>query len=235
MRWPKDGLDKVKGKRVAVVGCAAAAIQLVPKLAQVAGQLTVYHRTANHIVERDNTPHPPELLEKWKKNPIEYRLYRAQFEQDFAQAWYEAGFKRDSEGYRRYIESARRNLESNIKDESLRRTLWPDFQLWCRRLLFHSDFYPSIARENVELVQQRIVRIEKDGIVTADQDSRDKVIDPNAKELKREHDVIVCKYLALSGSVIFDRSDMLRRTDYSLPQTQRVGLLAAESHHPCRS
>jgi hypothetical protein len=67
----------------------------------------------------------------------------------------------------------------------------------CRRVLFHSEFYPAFSRPNCELVQQRVVRIEKDGIVTADQNARDKVIDPNAKEIKREHDVIVCECLML--------------------------------------
>lgn len=227
MRWPKDGLDRIKGKRVALVGCAAAAIQLVPQLAKVAGYLGVHHRTPNHVVERPNEPFSEEQKKRWTENPMEYRMYRAQFEQDFAEKWFQAGFQRESAGYKHYMESARRNLQV-LKDEKLREIMWPEvgfqglgrsrplqpecsprlsnpqFDLWCRRVLFHNEFYPAINMPHVELIQERIVRIEKDGIVTADQNSRDKVIDPNAKEIKREYDIIVYAtgWVGLGGLVL---------------------------------
>lgn len=190
MRWPRDGLEQAKGKRVAMVGCAAAAIQLVPQLAKVAGYLAVFGRTPNHIVERPNDPYPEELKKKWRENPMELRLFRARFEQEFGAAWYETGFVRGAPWHTKYLESAKRNLDQ-LKDPELKKKLTPDFDLWCRRILFHNDFYPALNQDNVEYVSERIVRLEKDGIVTAKQDSRETVIDPTAPEVKREFDIVI--------------------------------------------
>ncbi|KAI9032962.1 hypothetical protein DFJ74DRAFT_726035 [Hyaloraphidium curvatum] len=191
MRWPRDGIDRLMGKRVALVGCAAAAVQLVPEIAAVATSLAVYHRTPNHVVERPNEPYPEEQKKRWRENPLELRSFRAKFEYTFAKNWHDTAFREGSDEYKKTVESARRNLETNIKDPKLREILWPTFHPWCRRVLFHDQFYPALNRPNVELVQERIVRIEKDGIVTALQDPRDPVPDEKAELKKREFDVII--------------------------------------------
>lgn len=191
MRWPKDGLERVKGKRVALVGCAAAAVQLVPQIAPLASHFSVYHRTPNYVLHRPNDPYSEEQKTKWSTDPMSYRLWKAKFEYDFAHRWVFGALEDGSPDQQWCIDDARHNLESNIKDERLRKILWPDFPLWCRRTVYHDDFYPSLTRPNVELVQERIVRIEEDGIRSALQDPRDKVIDPSAPEVKREFDIIV--------------------------------------------
>lgn len=121
---------------------------------------------------------------------MELRLFRAQFEEEFGLNWHDSGFARDSPRYNEYIASCKRNL-AQVNDPKLREILWPKFDLWCRRVLFHSEFYPCLNEPHVKLIQERIVRIEKDGVLSADQDSRDKVADPNAKQIKREYDILI--------------------------------------------
>jgi cation diffusion facilitator CzcD-associated flavoprotein CzcO len=155
MRWPKDGLERCRGKRVVMLGCAAAAIQLAPEIAKVASKLVILGRTPNHIIEKPNDPFPEEMRKKWRENPMEMRMYRAKFEQEFALTWFETGFVHGSPRWQKYMDSFRRNVDQ-VKDESLRKSLEPDFDLWCRRALFSSTFYPTLNLPHVEYVMQKI-------------------------------------------------------------------------------
>lgn len=121
-------------------------------------------------------------------------MFRAKFEDDFARVWVNTGMNGQSLEHKESLASARRNLENNIKDERLRQILWPEFNLWCRRVTFHDKFYPALAQPNCELVQEKILRIESNGIRTNEQNSRDKELDPKVPEKFREFDVIICEF-----------------------------------------
>ncbi|KAJ3335502.1 Autophagy protein 7, partial [Gonapodya sp. JEL0774] len=191
MRWPKNGLDLVKGKRVALIGCAAAAVQLVPQLQPLTAHLSVFHRTPNHVMHRDNTPYSEEQKQRWTKHPEELRKFRADFEEKFFKVWINTACINGSEEQKFTIADAKSNLYDSIKDERLREILWPDYMPWGRRVTFHDEFYPSLVQPNVEVVQDRIVRINENGIVTAAQNSRDLVPDPTAPETQRDYDIII--------------------------------------------
>ncbi|HKW53212.1 MAG TPA: NAD(P)/FAD-dependent oxidoreductase [Stellaceae bacterium] len=64
-RFPKEGVD-FTGKRVAVVGTGATAVQAIPEIAQQAKQLTVFQRTANYCVPARNGKVDPELVKARK-------------------------------------------------------------------------------------------------------------------------------------------------------------------------
>ncbi|KXS11053.1 FAD/NAD(P)-binding domain-containing protein, partial [Gonapodya prolifera JEL478] len=191
MRWPKNGLDLVKGKRVALIGCAAAAVQLVPQLQPLASHLSVFHRTPNHVMHRDNRPYTDEQKKVWREHPEELRKFRADFEERFFKVWLNAAFVEGSAEQKYVLEDSKANLCESIPDEKLREILWPDFKPWSRRVTFHDDFYPALVKPNVELVQDRIVRINESGVVTAAQNARDLVPDPNAPETQRDFDIII--------------------------------------------
>lgn len=191
MRWPSNGLARLQGKKVAMIGCAAAAVQLVPQIAKVAGSLAVYHRTPNYVLHRPNQPYDEEQKRRWAADPMEYRLWRAKWEHDFARNWVYGALHDGSVEQLSCIADARDNLDSNIADPKLREILWPDFPLWCRRTVYHDDFYPALELPHVELVQERIVRTSSTGIISALQNPRDKEIDTLAPEVSREFDVIV--------------------------------------------
>ncbi|KXS15500.1 FAD/NAD(P)-binding domain-containing protein [Gonapodya prolifera JEL478] len=192
MLWPSDGLDYCQDKRVALIGCAAAAVQLVPQLQRCSGHLTVFHRTPNHVMRRYNTPYTDEQKQVWKKDPLALRAFKTAFQRDFSKGWQETAFGEvDGDVAKRSLEEARRNLEDNVDDPQMREWLWPDFPLWCRRVCFHDDFYPALAKPNVTLMQDRIVEVNEHGVVTARQNARDKVIDPTAPHTPHSFDVII--------------------------------------------
>jgi cation diffusion facilitator CzcD-associated flavoprotein CzcO len=64
--------------------------------------------------------------------------------------------------------SARKHLESQITDSDLRAKLVPDYPIGCKRVLISDDYYPALARPNVELFTGGIQRVTRDGILTAD-------------------------------------------------------------------
>jgi cation diffusion facilitator CzcD-associated flavoprotein CzcO len=66
----------------------------------------------------------------------------------------------------------RRQLHTQIADPGLRAKCVPDYTMGCKRVVFSTDWYPALARPNVELVTDRIDRIARDGVVTADGTAR---------------------------------------------------------------
>ncbi|KXS21816.1 FAD/NAD(P)-binding domain-containing protein [Gonapodya prolifera JEL478] len=190
MRWPVDGLERVKGKKVAMIGCAAAAAQLVPQVQPLAGHLDLYHRTPNHFMHRPNDLYPADLKEKLATDPLFFKLWREDLGRRFNKNWEETGFL-EGEEHKWSTEDAKQNLYENIKDPKLREALWPDFPIWCRRVCFHNDFYPAIAQPNCTVVLDRIVKINETGIVTAAQNSREEKIDESAPQSQHDYDVII--------------------------------------------
>jgi cation diffusion facilitator CzcD-associated flavoprotein CzcO len=59
-------------------------------------------------------------------------------------------------------------LRQQIADPALRARLTPDYPIGCKRVLISSDWYPTLARSDVELVDQRIERVEPAGLRLAD-------------------------------------------------------------------
>ena len=65
-RWPKEPVD-LRGKRVAVIGTGATAVQLIPAIAQEVGHLTVFQRTPNYCMPLRNSPVTPEEQRRFKE------------------------------------------------------------------------------------------------------------------------------------------------------------------------
>jgi len=69
-RWPKEKVD-FAGKRVAVIGTGATAVQLIPEIAKEVGHLTVFQRTPNYCAPCRNSFVTPETQRQWKSNYLE--------------------------------------------------------------------------------------------------------------------------------------------------------------------
>lgn len=162
-RWPDD-LD-LTGKRVGVVGTGSTAIQLIPRVQQVAARLTVFQRTAQWIMPVPNHRYSEEQQARLRRFPLLNRLvYR----------WYAWLFRLISSallGNRfllgRIDQGCRRNLET-VRDPELRRKLTPDYQAGCKRLIMSAQFYPAVQKPNVEVVTERIARVTPAGVETDD-------------------------------------------------------------------
>ncbi|WP_428422596.1 flavin-containing monooxygenase [Methylibium sp.] len=162
--WP-DRLD-LTGRRVAVIGTGASAIQLVPQLAAQAAHVDLYQRTPAWVLPKaDRALHGWErrLFARW---PLTQRLARlASYWQHEARAF---PLLKRPQWLRVAEATARRHLARQISDPSLRTRLTPDYTLGCKRVLLSNDYYPALARPNVELVTDAIREITPHGVVTTD-------------------------------------------------------------------
>lgn len=153
-------------KNIAVIGTGASAIQFVPQIAPLAARLYVFQRTPAWIVPKPDT----EFSETWKRRfrrlpGVMWAFRKLLFWQHEIRVLAFLGNRR----MRATLETiAMRNLRKRIKDPKLREALTPKYALGCKRVLFSNDFYPAMARPNVELVTQRIAEVRERSIVTQD-------------------------------------------------------------------
>ena len=162
-RW--DAGVPLQGRRVAVIGTGSTASQLIPPLAEQAAHLTVFQRTANWVLPRIDRPY----------NAIDHALARLPpYTAAVRRLWYHLlewgrrGFDEGSLARRGMLKTAEAHLRRAIADEGLRAKLRPPYPLGCKRLIYSNDFYPALARPNVALVTEGIVRVMPDSVWTAD-------------------------------------------------------------------
>lgn len=152
------------GKRVAVIGNGASAVQFVPEVAKVAGKLTLFQRSPNWIVPRMNRPYTAEEKARFRSEPgFRERVRSDIFEMSEARlAAKRAGTLPVEE-----VPIPLAHLHAQVSDPDLRAKLTPDYEVGCKRVLISNDFYPSLTRNNVELVTQAIARMTPQGVVDA--------------------------------------------------------------------
>jgi len=162
--WNHD-LD-LSGRRVAIIGSAASAVQIVPAIVDKAAHLDLFQRTPNWIIPRLDRAYPASWKRAFRNFPFLGRLHRWQLywmlESRFPL------FLRRNRRNEQEKQLALRHLEAQVPDPELRAKLTPDYPPGCKRILVSDDFYPALTRETVDLVTDPIARIEADGIVTAD-------------------------------------------------------------------
>ena len=164
-RWD-HGID-LTGKRVAVVGSAASAVQLIPEVAKIAANVTVFQRTPNWILPRLDRSITDEDKALLMTAPHVAALGREQIYQVADHLFWQA-FSWTPEGRAAYTRQALMHLEEQVPDPALRARLIPDYPIGCKRVLITDDFYPALMRPNVELVTDAITRITPTGIDTRD-------------------------------------------------------------------
>jgi cation diffusion facilitator CzcD-associated flavoprotein CzcO len=151
----------LKGKRVAVIGTGASAIQFVPEIAKTVGRLTVFQRTPPWIQPKPDIPLP-----KAFRLPGAARAVRN------AVFWIlegrAVGFAIDPRLSAPQKAMALRHIDRQIPDPELRAKLTPDYTIGCKRILLSNNYYPALLRPNVNLVTDDIVEVRPHSVVTAD-------------------------------------------------------------------
>ena len=163
-RWDHDA--ELDGRRVAIIGTGASAVQIVPEVARRAGHLTVFQRSAPYVIDKPDRPYRAWERALLRTVPGLYALGRAR-----VYAVYEAralGFIRYPAMMKLIVRRWRTHMHRQIPDPGLRRRLVPDYPAGCKRILISDDYYPALTRPNVDLVTERIERITPDGVRTAD-------------------------------------------------------------------
>lgn len=168
-RWDHD--YDLTGKRVAVIGTGASAIQLVPEVAKVAGQLDVYQRTPNWLIPRPDRAYTGLEKTLFKALPATRRLHRN------AIYWgHEArvmGMVLNPALMKVFQKVAELHIRRQVKDPVLREQVTPDYTIGCKRILISNDWYPALQQDNVSLITDGIREIREHSIVTADGTERE--------------------------------------------------------------
>ncbi|TID23325.1 phenylacetone monooxygenase [Venturia nashicola] len=174
-------LDKLKGKKIGIIGTGASAIQVVPQLGQAAGELYVFQRTPSSISRRDNKPTDPEWAAEMLKTPgwqgrrqdnfqkvaggspegedlvndgwtWTARFLRARGIKSDQQAALPENMRLRELADHAHMESLRARCDEVVKDPKTANDLKPWFRAFCKRPCFHDDYLDTFNRPNVHLV-----------------------------------------------------------------------------------
>ncbi|CAI7670197.1 unnamed protein product [Penicillium pancosmium] len=161
-RW--DWSYDLRGKRIAIIGNGATAAQIIPEIAKEASHLTVFQRTPNWVIPRGDAPvsalqqalltYLPPL--RWRKRALQM---------DFREGFHDAIFDGDSEFAQLIRDWCTSLMKTQLADQpELWETLTPTYSPGCKRVIITDDYYPTLARENVNLETRPISRITENGI-----------------------------------------------------------------------
>lgn len=170
----------IAGKKVAVIGTGASAIQIVPEIVEDVAELQLYQRTPAWVMPRPNNPIPEGMQRAFATVPGTRAAMRAGI------YWIHetVGFAMTKQPKLLKIGEllGKWNIRRSVKDPVLRRKLTPDYRAGCKRILNSDTYYRGIADPRTEVITDRIARFTARGIVTADEHGR---------ETEREADVVV--------------------------------------------
>ncbi|GKZ32599.1 hypothetical protein AbraIFM66950_002117, partial [Aspergillus brasiliensis] len=176
-RW--DWSYDFSGKRIAVIGNGASAIQIIPEIAKTASHVTIYQRSPKWVVPRLNKPigtlqqfllsYLPPL--RWTKRALSMR---------FREWTYNILVTPGTVPARQAEEMAKETLRAQLPDKpELWDALTPNYAIGCKRILISDDFYPALNSKHVDLNTKPIERITATGVQT------------EGEEQQQEYDLIV--------------------------------------------
>src|SRR5690625_918985 len=163
-RWDHD--YDFTGKKVAVVGTGASAVQIIPELVERAGFVKVFQRTPGWVMPRLDVAIPPVIQELFTKLPAAQQLARQALFWGHEVSATALVWDTPLSGLVARLGKA--HLRATVRDPWLRRQLTPDFTPGCKRMLVSSDYYPALQRDNCKLVDWPIATMSPAGIRTCD-------------------------------------------------------------------
>jgi cation diffusion facilitator CzcD-associated flavoprotein CzcO len=163
-RWDPD--LTIEGRRVGVIGTGASAIQLVPAIAGRAAHVTVFQRTAPWTLPKPNRRYGAVRRFAYRRAPALMRLPRALTWAMTIVTGHAIIGGRAAGAFLRGVSTAQRRWQ--VRDPSLRARITPAEPMGCKRVLFTSDWLPTLARPDVSLVTEKIVDVVAGGVRTAD-------------------------------------------------------------------
>lgn len=163
-QW-REGVE-LEGKRVAVIGTGCSSIQTVPAIQSKVARVDVYQRSPGWTIPKMDFEYSPRTKRLFRLFPILQRLDRA------AIFWFmelaTAAITSQRWLSRPFTRIARRQITSVIDDPELRAKVTPTDEIGCKRMMLTDDWYPTLTKPNVELIDDRIEAITATGVRTAD-------------------------------------------------------------------
>ncbi|BBY44518.1 flavin-containing monooxygenase [Mycolicibacterium celeriflavum] len=166
-----DDSHKLHGRRVAIIGTGATAVQLIPELAKKAADLTVYQRTPIWVVPKVDFRFSNHVKRLFARVPLAQRAIRAVTDAVYEFCIYVVLHHRQLLFRRLMVAAAdlaKTHRFFSVRDPELRKQLTPDYDFGCKRPTFSNDYYRVFTKPHVHLQSSGIERIETDGIVAND-------------------------------------------------------------------
>mgnify|MGYP003584087656 FL=1 len=161
-RWNHD--YDLKGKRIAVIGTGASAIQFIPQVQPLAKELIVFQRTAPWVLPKADMDLNDTAKGVIKRFPVIQKTWR----NSIAQILNGINFGlRNPKTLKPVNALSRQLLKLQIKDDQLRKDVTPNFDIGCKRLLFANNYYPALQQDNVSLIPHGLVEIDGNTVVSA--------------------------------------------------------------------
>ncbi len=166
-RW--DHHAQLAGKRIAVIGTGASAVQVIPEIAEIASQLTVFQRTPIWCFPKIDVPLAGALKTGMRLPGVKSVLRVA------SQAFVEITFPLTAQYSGQWpalskqtIAAGKAWLRSQVKDPEVRRKLTPAYAVGCKRPSFHNSYLATFNRSHVLLETTPIAEITPAGVRTSD-------------------------------------------------------------------
>lgn len=154
------------GKKVAVIGAGASAVQFIPHLVRDAAEVVLFQRSANYLMPKPDKPYTAFHKAMFKIAPVTLRAERGGIWTIMEQ--FARGLDDTSKVGRINKAIAVRHLHKQVTDPLLRAKLTPDYPIGCKRILFSNEFYPALTQPHVDVVTRPIARITPAGVLDAD-------------------------------------------------------------------
>ena len=185
----------LEGKRVGIIGTGATAVQAIPELAKIVGELYVFQRTPSSIDVRDQRETSQEEIDAWAEEPGWARARRARFSKISAGRTaikanddYLAGRVPDFKERRKHekklspqelvekqldsnfriMEQIRARVDAIVEDPKTAEALKPYYPYGCKRPTFHDEYLPTFNKPHVTLVDtapRGVNKINENGVV----------------------------------------------------------------------
>jgi cation diffusion facilitator CzcD-associated flavoprotein CzcO len=161
-----DHSDDLTGRRVALIGAGATAVQVVPEIQPRVGRLHLFQRTPPWVIPHTDHPVAAVMRGLYRRLPALQKLSRAgiyAIRESLA-----FGITRDRRWLKATELNARLHLRRQVPDPELRARLTPDYEIFCKRIILSSSWYPAIQAPNVDLVGSGVAEVREHSVVDGD-------------------------------------------------------------------
>ena len=166
-RWP-EGLD-LAGKKVAVIGTGASAIQVIPEVAKIVDQLTVFQRTAIWVSPKYDLKISEKLRDRFERFPLLQKAARWASEALIEMGTFAIVHYQRLPFMAKWVETQNiKYLKTQVKDPALREKLTPKYGYGCKRPAISNKYLRTYNRDNVNLSACGISHFTEKGIVSND-------------------------------------------------------------------
>lgn len=165
-RWDHD--FDYKDKNVVVIGSAASAIQIIPAIAPFVKELTIFQRNAHWILPRPDRALTSVERDTFKKFPQIQKAYRRAIYMKLEARV--LAFQYMNNLLKLFQKEGEQHIKDVVKDKALQKKVTPDYLMGCKRILLSNDYYPTLNRPNVTLLDKNsgIKEFTTNGITTID-------------------------------------------------------------------